>query len=210
MTIGALRLGPVALSWADSSADLPPDVALDPAQARRRAGMPAARAASFATGRHLLAGLAARLAPGEAFAVDSTCATCGEDHGRPRSVGAPLVLSVAYAGTLVVAAAALRGEVEAVGVDVERAGGVAPDLAALFPRGAPDLAGWTRLEAVLKADGRGIRVDPSTVEVRTGAGGPLLRGGSASVPGRSGRIEVATIAGPADHVMSVAVIPAGR
>ncbi|MFS0733932.1 hypothetical protein ABC304_03310 [Microbacterium sp. 1P10UB] len=212
MTVDTLRVGPVALAWevapTDDEAAVHRAAACLPAsQARRAAGLSGARAATFVTGRRLLVRLAADLEPGAALEIDTGCTTCGEDHGRPRAVGAPLALSVAYAGPLVVAAAARREEVGAVGVDVERESG-AVDLSGLAPAGASGLVGWTRIEAVLKADGRGIRLDPGEVRIDPTAPGPLLRQATARLPGRDKGIEVATVTGPAAHLLSVAVIAA--
>ncbi len=212
MTVDSARVGPVALAWAvappgDDAAIRAAAAHLPASQARRARALTGARAAAFLTGRRLLARLAADLVPGVALEIDTRCATCGEDHGRPLAVGAPLALSVAYAGPLVVAAAALQEDARAVGVDVEREGGVA-DLGDLVPAGAGGLAGWTRIEAVVKADGRGIRLDPGEVRIDLTAAGPLLGQATARLPGRDDVVEVATVTGPAGHLLSVAVIAA--
>ncbi|RIJ53252.1 4-phosphopantetheinyl transferase, partial [Clavibacter phaseoli] len=60
--------------------------------------------------------------------------------------------SVAHAGALVVVAVSACGPI---GVDAEPRGREAPP-------GTP-LGEWVRIEAVLKADGRGLRVEPSLV-----------------------------------------------
>jgi 4'-phosphopantetheinyl transferase len=204
------EVGPVRLAWARATAGDPAVVsALGRAQLARWAAMDGARADSFATGRMLLVHLASDLAPGAALGVTSVCALCGEDHGPPLAHGAPLALSVSSAGGLVVAAAAPLEAVSAVGVDLERDAG-APGLAGLFPGGEPDIAGWTRIEAVLKADGRGLRVDPAEVRIGPDSGGRLPGGVRARVPGRPDPIEVVTVAGPAGFVLSAAVVPAAR
>ncbi|MDN3497071.1 hypothetical protein QL996_14100 [Planococcus sp. APC 4015] len=146
----------------------------------------------------LLAKLVAAL--GESGTIGRLCPTCGSTmHGRP-VVDAPVALSLGYAGALVAAAAARTAEAASVGIDIEPDDREVGDLRALFaPRDAPDLAGWTRIEAVLKADGRGIRLDPSRV---------VIEGAQATHPGP---FEVATIDGPAGHIISVAVAaPAPR
>nr|WP_244960725.1 hypothetical protein [Pseudoclavibacter chungangensis] len=125
--------------------------------------------------------------------IRAACATCGEEHGRPvvaelcppgpgaTAPGATgldvtrldvarldvppldasdpgvtgLGVSIAHAGSLVVVAVGAGR----VGIDAERAG-------ATIPRDfARDVRGWTRLEAVLKADGRGFDADPARARI---------------------------------------------
>ena len=119
--------------------------------------------------------------------------------------GSPFVASVSYAGNLAVVAVALRTEdVGAIGVDAELDHDRQRDAAGL--RGV--LGGdrevtvqeWTRIEAALKADGRGLRVDPALVRVDDDPAGWIAR-----VPG------VAMITGwdapaPAGVTVSVAVL----
>lgn len=128
------------------------------------------------------------------------CPDCGGPHGRPvvmapqeaRDIG----VSLAHAGEWSVVAA-MQGA--RVGVDVEQREtppertealrtllqhGTGDPLEPATPamlRDAPDLLQrWTRIEAVLKADGRGLRVEPSDVVLESTAGGL-----TASVPGSS-------------------------
>ena len=126
--------------------------ALDLLAVRGRAGA--------ATGRALLH----RLSPGQ---VTATCRRCGGPHGQPVVAGA--CVSVSYAGGFVAVAVCGRP----VGVDLELA------VATAFP-GFPDVAlgpaepdgdrarSWTRKEAVLKATGDGLTVDPRAVGVADG------------------------------------------
>ncbi|GGH43927.1 4'-phosphopantetheinyl transferase family protein [Microbacterium album] len=211
-------MGPALVAWAHAHRGTPTEAdalldALGDAQRRRWAGLNGTAASRFLTGRMLLAELIGELAPGHPITLSSRCDRCGGAHGRPRAVAAPVVLSVAYAGPLVVAAAARATEAAAIGVDVE-AGDAAqrlPDLDRLFaPAPPPDLRGWTRIEAALKADGRGVRVPPA--DVRFGPASALSLPGAviASVPGRAPAIEVATIPGPAEHVLSIAIAPPPR
>lgn len=99
--------------------------------------------------------------------MQNTCLRCGDAHGPLVAAHAPVRLSVSYAGDLVVVAAAPSSAVEALGVDAERADDPdAPlhDLTALFaPHRPPSTRGWTRIEAALKADGRGVRIAPDRV-----------------------------------------------
>ncbi|MFE1646003.1 hypothetical protein ACFM35_10530 [Microbacterium sp. P01] len=225
MTIGGARVGPVLLRWTDaaSSDDHPAITAAEDGlaavgaqQVRRHASLEGLRARRFALGRHLLATLIGELAGPEAEPeIDTTCALCGADHGAPRAVVAPVALSVSYAGSVVVAAAAPRAVIARLGVDVERRAGAAGEvqsgLAALFaPAAPPDLAGWTRIEAVLKADGRGVRIEPADVvgDARDAASARLPGGTWMRVPGVHDAFEVATVGGadaPEGCVVSLAV-----
>lgn len=169
--------------------------------------------------RELLTALVAELAlEGVAtVTVSRRCSICGaEDHGSPSIPGAPVVVSIAYAGSAVAVAVALQTETAAVGVDLERvtaAGRHAPlgELGALFaPGAAPSLEAWTLLEAALKADGRGLRVELADCIIRE-APAAASRDGAAEyevgAPGRAGPIEAAVLPGPEGFVLSVAAIP---
>jgi 4'-phosphopantetheinyl transferase len=71
------------------------------------------------------------------------CPHCGSSgHGQPRLIGSDLAVSIAYAGRLAVVAWG-RGPL---GVDVEALGD-----------SSRDLAEWTRVEALAKAAGTGLR-----------------------------------------------------
>jgi 4'-phosphopantetheinyl transferase len=182
------RYGPVVVAWTERpTTDAP---------ARRRAGDDLLRALVRELGGPVDAGIA-RL-----------CPECGShEHGAPAVQGEPIVVSVAYAGPLVVGAAARQEDAASVGIDVEPADRSIGDLAALFaPAPSPDLEGWTRIEAVLKATGRGIRIAPSTVAIGSQPG-PLpgfLR--TTSPPG----LMVATVDSPAGFVVSLALADGSR
>jgi 4'-phosphopantetheinyl transferase len=124
--------------------------------------------------------LLADLLPGAVFV--SRCPSCGGDHGRIHTEGVDAAVSVSYVpGWTVVA---VTHDHERVGVDAvpAHAAGLERVLAAgsdagawaRFPDGAAARA-WARVEAVLKADGRGLRVDPSRVSVRPRSDGWVAR-----------------------------------
>ncbi|WP_445443292.1 4'-phosphopantetheinyl transferase family protein [Clavibacter sp. km1a] len=116
------------------------------------------RPARTAAGRDALRALGAELVgvdPAD-VTVRARCATCGGPHGRPVLGGSRaldgLHASVAHAGDAVVVAVSEHGPI---GIDAEPRDREAPP--------GTTLAEWVRIEAVLKADGRGLRVDPSLV-----------------------------------------------
>ena len=131
--------------------------------------------------------LLAELVPGARFR--SRCPACGGDHGRIHVEGADAAVSVSYVEGWAVAVAA-RGH-ERVGVDAvpADAGGLERVLPQLEPGGPADLKSsargawtdasgstavparaWARVEAVLKADGRGLTVDARRVDVQGNGG----------------------------------------
>ena len=129
---------------------------------RRYETSPAARQGGFLAGRLLLRQLVAELtgiAPAH-VQLTATCPDCGGPHGRPVAPGTGLHLSLTHGADVVVAAASDRP----VGIDVEPAiapAAVLADIGSLTGHAA--LLSWTRTEAILKADGRGLRVDPTHV-----------------------------------------------
>lgn len=160
-----------------------------------------------AEGRALLRELVAELAGVDAAAVRiaQRCPDCGGPHGRPVVMGPAaargISVSLAHA-TGVHVAAAIAGV--RIGVDVELRT-ASPEreaaLRALLQHDGPDaLRRWTQVEAVLKADGRGLRVEPATVELEESA-----RGLTASVPGSPRRYAVVACALDAALVVSVAI-----
>lgn len=167
---------------------------------RRRVGRLAGeRRRAFLAGRALLGRLLTEWLG--AGTVDATaCAVCGGDHGPVEVRGVPARASVSYAEGLVAVA---LGRTARLGVDVERPAGRPPtddaravDLGRLL--GVPAeraLRRWTQVEAVLKADGRGLRVDPGRVRVV---------GRSARVAGDPLRYRLRSFEGPAGCPISVA------
>ena len=119
---------------------------------------PAGRPARSAAGRDALRALAAWIVGADPadVTVRARCATCGGPHGRPVLGGSrdldALHASVAHAGDTVVVAVSADGPV---GIDAEPRGREAPP--------GTTLEVWVRIESVLKADGRGLAVDPARV-----------------------------------------------
>lgn len=115
------------------------------------------------------------------LAVERSCAHCGAPHGRPRAPGFSLSGSTSEDQVLV----AVAPHEARVGVDVQNVpAALWPgfDTAVLHPcergRSAPsdlraDIHLWTRKEALLKAAGVGLLLDPSRIPlVRPSPGGP--------------------------------------
>jgi 4'-phosphopantetheinyl transferase len=143
--------------------------------------------------------------------IEARCPDCGGPHGRPVVMGPVAArdvrVSLAYAGTSIIAAASSRA---AIGVDAELRAPDAADAAddrreavrtlAPAPHDEADpLRQWTRIEAVLKADGRGLRVDPHAVTFAAGSDGLL-----ATVAGGDRRYAVRDVPLGADLYITVA------
>jgi len=159
------------------------------AEAGKAAGLRVAEdAEALLASRALLRLLAAHVRGGSAasaalVAITRRCSDCGAtDHGKPEAEGAAVSLS--RTRTLVMAAVGPAGT--ALGIDVERAAGPGHtglfdgfDALALSPaerglvadtagparRDLLRLAAWTAKEAVLKATGDGLRVEPHRLTV---------------------------------------------
>lgn len=207
----SVRFGEILVGWSQIGTVQATSTPLGPTDSARLAEMPAAQQARFLHGRTLLHRLLQQLQPGSAPQLDGTlCPHCGTGHG-PVSVtntGAnSVVTSLSYAEGLVVAAVAPATQVAAVGVDVERdrakAGrehtnniGRLSELTALIG-GEPEsaLRRWTKIEAVLKADGRGLRVAPDQVR---------LNANTAQINNDSARYLLTEIDGPASYLISLA------
>ena len=196
----------VCVVWADSSQVALRTAALDALGQRetlaaRRPGDPA----RFITSRMLIADLLAELAPAGDHELSTVCVFCGELHGAVRALHVPIALSVSYAGTYVVVAAVHHSVAARIGVDVEqtdRPDEPLDELAPLFaPAPPPSARGWTRIEAVIKADGRGAQLAPHDVRIE---------GDVASVPGNTVSIEVSDVVGPPGCVVSLALLPPRR
>lgn len=90
--------------------------------------------------------------------IVAICPDCGGPHGRPVAVDGPAI-SLTHVGDTSIA---VSSDADAVGVDAERHDADTSSLAIVA--GDVTVEHWTRVEAVLKADGRGLRVDPLTIE----------------------------------------------
>ena len=183
-----------------STADL---ASMGEAQCERLRSLSGSRARGFLAGRALIHDLVVRLGGGPAVLIDSVCPRCGRDHDAPRTPG--FTLSVSHAADLV-AVAVSRGE-RPLGVDIEHdsAASRVVELSALFtPRSAPALAGWTRIEAAIKADGRGITVAPADVRLYAEEQRGEPQQWSARLPDRAQPLRVSTLAGPVGYTLSVA------
>lgn len=125
-----------------------------------------------------------------ALQLTARCRTCGGAHGRPELIGHPRVqLSLAHAGQRVAVA---LGHGAGLGVDVEQVSATGFDgfeQVALNPAeraGSPAERArtWVRKEALLKATGRGLTVEPSSVVLTAPDEPPrLLRWGAHDPPG---------------------------
>jgi 4'-phosphopantetheinyl transferase len=106
------------------------------------------------------------LAPGAE--LSNPCARCGGPHGPVRTTDASARPAVAYASGVAVAAVASRGP-GTFAIDAELETAPVRDSAGLKgilgARSGVRLRDWVRVEAALKADGRGLRVDPGSVAI---------------------------------------------
>jgi 4'-phosphopantetheinyl transferase len=129
------------------------------------------RAEARARGRALIATLLAewREAP-IGTEVVALCPDCGGDHGRPMLMvgGRPIDAHVSIAHSGPFTAVALHHDLP-LGIDIEERTADPERLAAIRGVTGIDtddpLRHWTRVEAVLKAHGDGLRIDPSRVRV---------------------------------------------
>jgi len=218
MQIGRTQFGRAEIAWTDAAACTAPTASvwdrLGEQQARRHAALSGIAAQRFLAGRVMLLALITQLTDSDDLGFTTTCERCGADHGRPRLQHAPVAVSVSYAGPVVAVAAVRLGDANAVGIDIERrplgkADEPLHELANLFGSATPpDIAQWTMLEAVVKADGRGIRLDLSTVHIGEPSSGVLPGSRAVRVPGREHGIDTMTLTGPAGFVLSAAIVPA--
>jgi 4'-phosphopantetheinyl transferase len=174
------------------------------------------RAASLDAAAQLVRAEVARVrgsAPAE-VRVTRLCPRCGSTrHGRPSvadHLGHPsLHVSVSRTGSLAVVAVTTAGEV---GVDVEEVAapafledrvGLHPAELATYPAGRA--ATWVRKEAVLKALGLGLTVDPAALRMSPPAHPPeVVRWPDAIRP--VPKVVMHDIATESTHVAAVAVL----
>jgi 4'-phosphopantetheinyl transferase len=176
----------------------------------RRVDVPSSRAHRSAVGHAALRDLVGELAGVDpsTVVVESRCPDCGGPHGRPVVMGPDTArgirVSLAYAGGTALAAAHRGGSL---GVDAElrdhaRTGDdkrCAIQTLAPGDDGDP-LIQWTRIEAVLKADGRGLRVDPGQVHFERQADRLV-----ASAPGDPRRYDLRDVPLGDDLIVTVAL-----
>lgn len=150
--------------------------------------------------------LLAGMLPAEAE-LDNPCTRCGGPHGALVVAHAPFVASVTYAGGYAIAAVANISDAESLGVDAEPVEDVRRDaagMAGLLGAGEATLRQWVRVEAALKADGRGLRVEPGSVVVTT-----VEDGWTAAVP--DGEVYTGwDVPGPPGILVSVATLSPRR
>ncbi len=150
--------------------------------------------------------LLTRMLPAGA-ALSNPCPRCGGPHGPVVVSGAPFVASVTYAGGFAIAAVAATRDAAALGIDAEPEHDPRRDaagMAGVLGDGEASVRDWVRVEAALKADGRGLRVEPATVAVTADT-----EGWTAVVPGGdvyAGR----DLPGPPGLLVSVAVLSPAR
>lgn len=146
----------------------------------------------------MLADLAGAQAP-----LINPCPRCGGPHGPVTLTGVPFVAAVSYAAGYAVVALADSARFQAVGVDAAAeppASGAPPDFTGVLPEGS-GLRDWVRVEAVVKADRRGLAVDPGRVSIR--GDGHRWR---ARIPGRMDRVRGVDLPGPPGVLVSLALI----
>jgi 4'-phosphopantetheinyl transferase len=210
--VGSLPLGPALVAWAPAQRQLGRDVlhaALSEADLQRAGELAPGHLRRFIAGRLLIHSQVAQLFP---HAIGWTisaapCRRCGNPHAGVQLEGVPASASVSYALDLVVVAVAPTSQVTRLGVDVESSiadNRRVEELRRMIGTSTePILRRWTRVQAVLKADGRGLLIDPGAVH---------LRRGGAWIAGQSTSYVVAEVPGPPGFLISLAwsaATPAG-
>jgi 4'-phosphopantetheinyl transferase len=208
---GSVCLGPAVVAWA-SSGHRPDPISLaalsGPDLLRLDELAPELRN-RFVVGRLLIHSLVAGLFPEatEWMVAAGPCRRCGRLHAGVQLEGVPACASVSYAADAVVVAVAPTSQVSRLGVDVEFGvadiGRVEELRRALGTSTEPILRRWTRVGAVLKADGRGLLIDPGSVH---------LRRGGAWIAGQAASYAVTEVPGPPGFHVSLAwcsVAPVG-
>ena len=127
--------------------------------------------------RHVVSSVAGATA--DELEVDRMCSYCGAWHGKPRVPTTGLHVSVSHSGRFVQLACTRAAPV---GIDIQAADvAVTPAMRDLLAEAGPVTATvaeflimWTRVEAVLKATGDGLRVPLGQVRVSAPNGPPRL------------------------------------
>lgn len=157
-------------------------------------------------GRRAIAWALIRDLVGPDVEITNICPRCGELHGPVVVSGADVHASIAYAGGYALAGVITATAGASLGIDAEAEVDARRDSAGLdgvLGTGrAVTLRDWVRVEAALKADGRGLRVDPATVTVQA-SGIEWV----ASVAGRAHAIPGVDLAGPPGVLVSAAIAP---
>jgi 4'-phosphopantetheinyl transferase len=145
-------------------------------------------------------------------AVSRACPDCSEEHGRPMLPGSGLHVSASHSGGWVCVALTRSAPI---GVDVEQvgrrivgiAGSIGPPADPTGGDGARALTVlWTRKEAVLKADGSGLRTPmPEVVVTAAGVDPALVRHPTL----RPDAVFLADLMPDGEHVGAVAVLTGG-
>ncbi|WP_341579261.1 chemotaxis protein CheY [Microbacterium schleiferi] len=141
--------------------------------------------------------------------ISNRCPRCGADHGPLEVEGAAVTASVSYAAEWAVVAVA-PAAAGTVGVDAEPEVDPRRDrtgLTGVLGAGPATTRDWVRVEAALKADRRGLRVEPGLVRV-TGTDGTDDETGAswrARVPGRANAIDGWDLDGPPGILVSTAL-----
>jgi 4'-phosphopantetheinyl transferase len=178
----------------------------------------------FLTSRMLLKSVVGEVADTrpELVRLSYGCLRCGRSHGRPVVIGPPSAVrwhvSLSHTGRHVMVAATDAGPV---GVDVERIaatdfdgfGSVALTPAERAEVERCDPAGrdraraiyWARKEAVLKATGYGLKVDPAALEVSAPHLPAALTAWHACEPSPA-HVEITDVPVDDDHTAAVAVL----
>lgn len=199
-----LRVGPASVAWAADGGRTSRQAQLsllsEPDRQRAAAFAPD-RLRRFVVGRLLIHALVADEFPSATGWVvrPGVCRRCGQRHAGAELEGVPARASVSYAPGLVVAAVAPECRACRLGIDIERDVDDRARVEDLRRRLGSSrekaLRRWTRVEAVLKADGRGLLIDPGAV---------WLRRGSGWVAGSPTSYVVAEVDGPHGYLISLA------
>ena len=147
--------------------------------------------------------------------ITNPCPRCGEDHGPVHIEGAAVTASVSYAADWAVVAIA-PAAAGTVGVDAEPEVDARRDRAGLtgvLGAGPASVRDWVRVEAALKADRRGLLVEPGLVHVTSVSGPADAENASgavwhADVPGRPDVIAGWDLVGPPRVLVSAALATA--